>query len=180
MEVEIAPLVSRAYVAADHLFASILAFPGIIVAYMLRGSHPLAFPLLVAVSLGITNILYFIYFEGRDGTTPAKDWAGLQVVTKDGDAISARAALLRNLARLVDVSTFYLTGIGFALMNPYNQRVGDYIADTVVIDTRNNRKDSYQFIEQDMSLQVQAVGALLAILGLLPVFGFVIQLLLAL
>lgn len=82
---------------------------------------------------------YFVYFEAfRDGQTPGKRRMGLRVVQDGGYPLSVRAALVRNLLRLVDSvppPTFLLGGTAM-MLHPQTKRVGDMAAGSVVVRER--------------------------------------------
>ncbi len=68
------------------------------------------------------------------GRTPGKLVLGLRVVRGDGSPIGLREAVLRNLLRGVDGLPF-ANGVGavVTLIDPRMRRIGDLVADTVVV-----------------------------------------------
>ncbi|WP_336337507.1 RDD family protein [Haloarcula brevis] len=77
---------------------------------------------------------YYIYLEGTYGQTIGKMALGIVVVTEDGDPIEYGPAAIRTLLRIVDVlPAFYLIGIVAVLVTDRKQRLGDIVADTVVV-----------------------------------------------
>jgi uncharacterized RDD family membrane protein YckC len=91
-----------------------------------RGSGSVFVALMVLLNFSVFYG-YFVYFEGfRDGQTPGKKRFGLRVVHDGGYPITARAAAIRNLIRLVDVQPFpsSLIGGAFILFHPKAQRLG--------------------------------------------------------
>ena len=99
----------------------------------------------VALSIGIWLILdlifttsYFMIFETfLRGRTPGKMMTRLRVVSADGRVIGWRQSMLRNLLRIVDsMPAGYVVGIVSMLASPRVQRLGDLVADTVVIRER--------------------------------------------
>lgn len=78
---------------------------------------------------------YFIFFETIwNGQTPGKKAAGLRVVRKSGEAVTFSNILVRNLMRIIDLLPGqYAVGIIAILFSRAHQRVGDMVADTVVI-----------------------------------------------
>jgi uncharacterized membrane protein SpoIIM required for sporulation/uncharacterized RDD family membrane protein YckC len=100
------------------------------------GSWGVAFVVLVA-SLGF--FLYFGLFEALwDGRTPGKRALGIRVVQDTGRPLTANAATVRNLVRLVDF--FFpvgpLPGLLFVFFHPANKRLGDLAAGTIVVRDR--------------------------------------------
>ncbi|WP_257299597.1 RDD family protein [Haloarchaeobius sp. FL176] len=95
---------------------------------------------LLAVQFGLPVVLplYQIICEGYSGQTPGKSLRGIVVVNEYGSDISWGAAVIRNLLRIVDILPgFYIVGIVAAYTNDQNKRVGDMVANTVVVYTRN-------------------------------------------
>ena len=82
------------------------------------------------VSLG-----YYILFEYIwNGQTPGKRLAGIRVVRRGGLPLTFRDVLLRNLLRLVDsLPSYYFVGLVSFFVTRNQQRLGDLVADTVVI-----------------------------------------------
>lgn len=77
---------------------------------------------------------YYIYLEGNYGQTIGKMALGIVVVTDDGGPIDYREAAIRTVLRIVDaLPVLYLIGIIVIFLTDRNQRVGDLVADTVVV-----------------------------------------------
>ena len=90
---------------------------------------------------------YFMLYEVlRRGQTPGKKYMGLRVVRTSGAPVGWGAAFLRNLVRFADmmpllpqwqlawlVFGFYLFGLTSCLCTLRFQRLGDLVADTLVI-----------------------------------------------
>jgi len=86
--------------------------------------------------VGILGIAYFIYMEATYGQTVGKRLLGIVVVTEDGQPIGTVASLVRNVLRIIDNLPFlYLLGIAVILFSDDGQRIGDILADTVVVRT---------------------------------------------
>ncbi len=82
---------------------------------------------------------YFIFFETVwSGQTPGKRWLKLRVIQEDGRPINFFAALARNLIRFADmiVPPFYSVGIVSVFASARAKRLGDYVANTVVVKER--------------------------------------------
>jgi uncharacterized RDD family membrane protein YckC len=82
---------------------------------------------------------YFIFFETVwSGQTPGKRWLKLRVIQEDGRPINFFAALARNLIRFADmfVWPFYSVGIVSVFASARAKRLGDYVANTVVVKER--------------------------------------------
>jgi uncharacterized RDD family membrane protein YckC len=78
---------------------------------------------------------YFMIFEMLSSTTPGKFLFGRQVTLDNGEPVDASAAILRNLFRPLDV----VLGYPLLALTRRKQRLGDLVADTLVIKKRNNR-----------------------------------------
>jgi hypothetical protein len=83
-------------------------------------------------SFAIT-VLYFTIMEGFFGATIGKFATGIRVVKEDGSKLDFPPALIRNLLRIIDAIFFYLVGAIFVWTSPLKQRLGDRVANTVVI-----------------------------------------------
>lgn len=82
---------------------------------------------------------YFAICEGLfNGKTIGKQVLGLRVIQLRGHPVSFWGALIRNLLRAADAMPFLLYGVGFVsmLLTRHFQRLGDLVAQTVVITER--------------------------------------------
>lgn len=85
---------------------------------------------------GIFTLIYLGYFvilESRSGATLGKRVLKLKVVQVNGSPIEMREAVIRNLLRIVDGFFFYLVGAVFIWTSPNKQRLGDRVANTIVV-----------------------------------------------
>ena len=76
---------------------------------------------------------YYVLCEAATGATLGKRIVGIHVIGEDGEQLTFRAAVVRNVLRLVDCLFFYLVGAIFALTSPQGQRLGDRAAHTLVV-----------------------------------------------
>src|SRR4051794_37487172 len=86
----------------------------------------------LAADIGILWIM-----QGRTGKTPGKAAMGIQVVNAEGRPPGIGRAALRSILWIVDAFPYiipYLTGFITALTSQSNQRVGDMVASTYVVD----------------------------------------------
>jgi len=89
--------------------------------------------LLVFVGV-VATLVYGFLLEGLYGYTPGKYLLGLVVVKSDGSNCTVGASILRNLLWIVDaLPTANLVAMVLILVTDDNQRVGDLVADTVVV-----------------------------------------------
>jgi uncharacterized RDD family membrane protein YckC len=81
---------------------------------------------------------YFLFFETRwNGQTPGKKATGTRVMKDGGFPLDFRAAVVRNLVRLLDFMPGpYAVGFVTAFFSAEYKRVGDYAAGTVVVRER--------------------------------------------
>jgi uncharacterized RDD family membrane protein YckC len=82
---------------------------------------------------------YFAFFETIwNGQTPGKRWMKLRVIQEDGRPINFFAAFSRNMLRLADMlpPPFYSLGIVSIFASERAKRLGDFLANTVVIKER--------------------------------------------
>lgn len=90
------------------------------------------------LSLGLLalSILYFILFESLDGQTIGKKVIGIRVVSADTmKQPDLGMIIIRNILRIVDSLPLNLYIIGFivGILNERHQRLGDYLARTIVV-----------------------------------------------
>lgn len=86
-----------------------------------------------AFLLFLLVLLYYVVLEATLGATLGKMLLGIRVAKVDGSSISWSASLIRNVLRIVDGFLFYLVGAILVWQSPLKQRLGDRIADTVVV-----------------------------------------------
>ena len=87
----------------------------------------------VGLSGSLICFLVFSVLEALVGKTPGKFVAGTLVVAKNGDHITFRQSLIRNMLRFVDGIGLYLLGLIFVIAREDNRRVGDLAAKTIVV-----------------------------------------------
>lgn len=106
----------------------------------LVGESSLILLLVVVVSVFLA---YYFVFEALFAATPAKLAAGLVVVQFDGTRCTWRQAFIRTVFRIVEVNPFFFGALPAALsvaFSPYRQRLGDRVAETVVVLRRRLRR----------------------------------------
>lgn len=95
-----------------------------------------------ALGLGIFSLTtflvywwYSVVFEVlAGGQTPGKRMQHIAVVNADGTPIQLGASLVRNVLLVVDIlPLFYLVGLVTLLVSRHFRRVGDLVADTLVV-----------------------------------------------
>jgi uncharacterized RDD family membrane protein YckC len=81
---------------------------------------------------------YHFLFEATFGATIGKLLVGLRVVEVTGRPATTSQMFGRNLMRIVDfLPVFYLVGFVAAVANERNARLGDLVAKTAVVRTRD-------------------------------------------
>ncbi len=88
-----------------------------------------------ALIMFVLWIGYFTYFESTTGQTPGKRALGIRVVAlSTGRPPTLERALLRSVMRIIDwLPTLFLLGFVVALLTSRKQRLGDLVADTIVV-----------------------------------------------
>ena len=88
--------------------------------------------------LFLLPILYFVLLEGLwNGQTLGKRALGVRVRMADGTPVGLEAAIARNLLRPADMlPPPYLIGLAAIFLSPKAQRLGDLVANTVVVSER--------------------------------------------
>lgn len=81
----------------------------------------------------VVVIGYFVLMEARTGATVGKMVLGMRVRALDGSPITMRQSLIRNVLRIVDGLFGYLVGAIFVWTSDLKQRLGDRVAETVVV-----------------------------------------------
>lgn len=91
-----------------------------------------------ALVVAVIVLGYYIVFETLNGgRTPGKAAFGIRVATVDGTPVGVAAIALRTLMRLVDfLPAAYAIGAIAIVTSGRNQRVGDMVANTIVIRDR--------------------------------------------
>lgn len=88
--------------------------------------------LLSSAVIGLTAILYFVFFWAVAGRTPGLKFMGLRVVTIDGQRPSGRCALVRMVGYVIATLPLYL-GFLWILVDDRRQGWHDKLAHTFVI-----------------------------------------------
>ena len=135
--------------AIDHalqLFAMLLLFIAVLLIagnLTLYGSRLMDAPkwLLALLILALFLIWsgYFALFEWLwNGQTPGKRWMKLRVIREDGRPVTFWEAAARNLLRIFDMmpAPFYSIGLVSVFVSERDQRIGDFVAGTVVVRER--------------------------------------------
>lgn len=101
-------------------------------------------------------MFYSLFFEIYwNGQTPGKKAMNLQVVSLDGGSATASQYLIRWLMRLVDFAIMSgLIALIVAAVNEKTQRVGDIVANTLVISTKN-KVQLNQTIHEDVGVNYE-------------------------
>lgn len=105
-----------------------------------------------AGSLGLIGgtpalVIYFFYHPVLEwamrGRTPGKRFAGVRIVTRDGQIPGALAILVRNVLRLLDsLPVGYMVGLVCTIMTRDSVRVGDMAAGTLLVYTGSEQADT--------------------------------------
>ena len=76
--------------------------------------------------------------EFKYGKTPGKFLCSSKVVTEAGAPITLGQSAIRNSLRLIDGIFLYLVGLIIIAVDKNNQRLGDLVAKTMVIDEKKS------------------------------------------
>ncbi len=124
------------------IIAAAFALTGILVASQSGGFTENGFslegtPALLTIGFTILfALLYHWLFEGLWGATLGKAIIGIKVVDKSGSKCNLKSAFIRNLCRIIDGIAVYLVGFFVAIFSKLRQRIGDHLANTVVIEIK--------------------------------------------
>ena len=120
----------------------------------------IAFFLLLILGLVLAMVLYhgyFVYQEFKKGTTIGKRLFGLRVVSTSGRSLTLGQCILRDVMRYVDC-TLVFPGLVAMLANPEKKRLGDFMANTWVIYSRQKEEEQktvYMDLTKYLSLKSQ-------------------------
>ncbi|MDQ3651760.1 MAG: RDD family protein [Acidobacteriota bacterium] len=92
---------------------------------------------------------YFAVFEWLwNGQTPGKRWLRLRVIREDGRPVTFWEASARNLLRIFDMMPFpfYSVGLVSVFISERDQRIGDFVAGTVVVREREAEAPTFDQI----------------------------------
>jgi uncharacterized RDD family membrane protein YckC len=92
---------------------------------------------------------YFAVFEWAwNGQTPGKRWLKLRVIREDGRPVTFWEAAARNLLRIFDMmpGVFYSVGLLSVFLSSRDQRVGDFVAATVVVREREDESPTFDSV----------------------------------
>lgn len=128
----LAVLVDAAIVAAGSALVVAVGAVALGVGVGTATGHPVV---LTAVPAGW--LVYTVALQGRYGQTVGKAVAGIVVVSKDGTPCDYRAAALRELVRAADLVLAPLIGVMFVFRSRRRQRLGDVVAETIVVRARS-------------------------------------------
>ncbi len=97
---------------------------------------PERFPIVKGVLFFLVYLAYFVVLEALWSRTLGKYFQGLIVCKVDGNPCDWRASFIRNGLRLLEVNPLLFGGLpaGIAILSSKRrQRIGDMLADTVVV-----------------------------------------------
>ncbi|MCI0740661.1 MAG: RDD family protein [Gemmataceae bacterium] len=100
-------------------------------------------PYAQAVALVGAYFGYYFVFEGAFSRTPGKFIAGLAIAQIDGTRCTFRQSAIRNCFRVLEVNPLLFGCLPAAISMYYSakrQRIGDRVAGTLVIHSRNLKR----------------------------------------
>ena len=104
---------------------------------------------LVILTVSAIWVGYFAVFEWAwSGQTPGKRWLKLRVIREDGRPVTFWEAAARNVVRVFDmmpwaIIPFYSIGLISVFVSSRDQRVGDFVAGTVVVRERETQAPKF-------------------------------------
>ncbi|MEZ4814756.1 MAG: RDD family protein [Bdellovibrionota bacterium] len=98
----------------------------------------------ILLSAAIWHV-YFVYFEHVYRKTPGKKVFALEVVSTNGEALTLKQCVLREVFRCYVDMLFILPGFISMLCTRKKQRLGDLASDTLVVFSQN-RADTERFL----------------------------------
>ena len=115
--------------------------PALIIAFFFRGlddfeGNPFQFllPIFSALALFfVGGYLYHSFLEGLYGQTLGKKICGIRVLKADFSPCGLPAGFLRNIMRIADAFFYYLVAVIALAASLKWQRIGDLVAETVVV-----------------------------------------------
>ena len=118
--------------------------PALVIALAMPGldeiqTNPLRFVLAILSAVALVVVGGFLYhslLEGLYGQTLGKKICKIKVLKADFSPCTLSAGFLRNLLRIADAFFYYLVAVIAMAANLKWQRVGDVVADTVVVRVR--------------------------------------------
>lgn len=86
----------------------------------------------------LVYLAYFILMEATRSATLGKLLLGIEIVKEEGEKIGFREAIIRTLFRGIDATPFYfiplyIIGLISYILSPTRQRLGDHVAQTLVV-----------------------------------------------
>ena len=105
---------------------------------------------LIIVLVSVVWSGYFALFEWAwRGQTPGKRWLKLRVIHEDGRPVTFWEAAARNVVRVFDMMPwvgipFYSVGLISVFVSSRDQRVGDFVAGTVVVREREAQAPTFE------------------------------------
>jgi uncharacterized RDD family membrane protein YckC len=126
-----AGVIPRFYAYLIDLAFRFVIFGALTLLVVVVGTAGVGVMLLMAFAL---EWFYPVIFEVLRGRTPGKAILSLRVVSADGSPIGFGASLLRNLLRVTDFfPAGYALGALVMIASPRFQRLGDLVADALVV-----------------------------------------------
>ncbi|MDP9194444.1 MAG: RDD family protein, partial [Acidobacteriota bacterium] len=93
-----------------------------------------ALAILVTVNFFLTWAWHLWFETRRQGRTPGKRALKIRVIDARGLPVSLHQSLVRNIARVLDFAPmFYGVGAIAVMASPTRRRIGDILADTLVV-----------------------------------------------
>lgn len=119
------------------ILSSIFVFSGLGMLGFSGMGHMFASPWMWAPWIWLVGLLipigYYTYLEGTSGQTIGKKIIKIKVIKANGSPCDLASAFLRSILRVVDSLVIGLVGIIVISVTEKRQRVGDIVANTIVV-----------------------------------------------
>lgn len=153
--VAVAVFADSAKALAVRAAAALAGVPDWIVIVLLAALAFLALLVLYALAFGVAHA-YFLFFEYRRHATPGKRMFGLSVVSVDGNPLTFRQCLLRELTRMLEAGLILPALVSIATSRD-RRRIGDFMAGTLVAHSAaEEAEDSAMYLPATAYLRLQA------------------------
>ena len=115
----------------------------------LRGAPKWVLALLIVAVSAVWSGYFAVFEWAWGGQTPGKRWLKLRVIREDGRPVTFWEAAARNTVRVFDmmpwvIIPFYSVGLVSVFVSRRDQRVGDFVAGTVVVREREAQAPTFE------------------------------------
>lgn len=126
---------SVAWLVDTVIFLAVMIFIAVILAMLSAHAGEMTTTGIFLLCMFLLSWFYNVFFEmGKRAATPGQRMMKLKVASVSGAPVRLPQSIIRNLLRVIDfMPGFYLFGLVCCLFSQRFQRLGDLVADTVVV-----------------------------------------------